>query len=96
SIEIRAFRQEEELWIQVRDNGTGMTDMELSAVMQESSTAEREGHIGIHNIHSRLKILYGESCGVWIESEKNQYTCVTLKLKVRGRLGEEMGGESDC
>lgn len=96
SIEIRAFQQEEELWIQVRDNGTGMTDMELSAVMQESSTAEREGHIGIHNIHSRLKILYGESCGVWIESEKNQYTCVTLKLKVRGRLGEEMGGESDC
>ena len=96
SIEIRAFRQEEELWIQVRDNGTGMTDMELSAVMQESSTAEREGHIGIHNIHSRLKILYGESCGVWIESEKNQYTCVTLKLKMRGGLIEEMGGESNC
>ena len=95
-IEIRAFRQGEELWIQVYDNGTGMTDMELSAVMQESSTAEREGHIGIHNIHSRLKILYGESCGVWIESEKNQYTCVTLKLKMRGVMGQEAGGETDC
>ncbi|MFQ9800100.1 MAG: hypothetical protein ACLR23_15455 [Clostridia bacterium] len=28
------------------------------------------GHIEFTNIHSRLKILYGESCGVWIESEK--------------------------
>lgn len=82
-IEIKAFRQDNILLIQVRDNGAGMSDMELSAVMEASSDTEEAGHIGIHNIDSRLKILYGDGYGVHIESEKNQYTCVTLKIPMQ-------------
>lgn len=84
TIGIRIFRQEDILYIQVRDNGAGMTDMELSAILSDDTrTGEREGHIGIQNIDSRLKILYGEDYGVDIKSKKNEYTCVTLKLKIR-------------
>lgn len=80
-IRISAEEQEGCLLIRVEDNGEGMTDMELAEIMDASSHAGQEGHIGLHNIDSRLKSLYGESFGVSIESAKNQYTHITLRLK---------------
>lgn len=98
-IDILAFRRESTLFLQVRDNGAGMTDMELAAVMRPPAEPEKDGHIGLHNIDSRLKILYGDEYGVQVESVKGQYTCVTLKVPLRDGLteGGKKGAEStDC
>ncbi len=48
----------------------------------ESTENEREhGHwIGMNNVNRRLKLLYGESFGIEIESEAGVYTKVALKL----------------
>ncbi|HIT07704.1 MAG TPA: sensor histidine kinase [Candidatus Merdivicinus faecavium] len=93
-IDIRASRQGERLLLQVRDNGAGMTDMELAAVMRPPSEPEKDGHIGLHNIDSRLKSLYGGGYGVQVESVKGEYTCVTLTVQLRDRTAE--GGGNGC
>ena len=93
-IDILAFRQEDTLFLQVRDNGAGMTDMELAAVMRAPAEPEKDGHIGLHNIDSRLKSLYGGEYGVQVESVKGQYTCVTLKVPLQD--GPAEGGKRGC
>ena len=93
-IDILAFRQEGALFLQVRDNGAGMTDMELAAVMRAPAEPEKDGHIGLHNIDSRLKSLYGGEYGVQVESVKGQYTCVTLKVPLQDGTAE--GGKRGC
>jgi sensor histidine kinase YesM len=37
-------------------------------------------NIGIANVDERLKLLYGESCGLFFESLRGKYTRVTVRI----------------
>ncbi len=65
-----------EIEVSVRDNGRGMCKERLQALRQdiENFDAHAQRHIGLRNIHYRLRLLYGEGYGLHIESEENRFT----------------------
>ena len=88
-IEIKAKRANGELHVSVRDNGVGMDAQKMNESLKEN-TAERSEtgrSIGLHNINARLKMLYGEQYGLYIESRKDEGTCVSMRLPEK--RGEE-------
>ena len=72
----------EDILFTVRDNGSGMTDEQIAAIMQKEQS-DRAG-IGIKNVNDRLKIYFGPAYGIRIESEPDEGTCVFIRMpKVR-------------
>ena len=79
------YRQKyrEDLIFHVRDNGVGMTPQELKKIFDNLNLEELQGEvseIGITNIHTRCRALYGKEYGVSIKSEKNRGTEVALRI----------------
>jgi len=73
-----------DLIIEVRDNGGGMSKQRLEEVRTiMTSQDNRAPHIGLHNLHRRLVLMYGEGCGIQIESIEGEGTLVTFILPYR-------------
>lgn len=72
------------LWITVEDNGCGMDGEKLEEVRRSLNDFDNldRTHIGICNVHQRIKMRYGENYGVTINSEINRGTTVTIKLPI--------------
>ncbi len=79
-ISIRAFIEDENLIIEVEDNGTGFDATEMNKRLEENDMmlVEEGNSIGIYNINARLKMLYGEEYGLKVYSELNKGTLVKL------------------
>ena len=79
---IRGFREQDAIKIEVFDDGVGMSEEEITRVLNLSRlTKDRvNSDFGVHNVDSRLKLLYGEEYGLTIESRLGEYTRVTVKL----------------
>lgn len=43
---------------------------------------EEEKHLGLKNIHERIKIMFGDEYGIKIHGEENQGTTVTAIMPV--------------
>lgn len=79
---------EEEDWmvIDVRDDGRGIDDDMLEMLNQRLQSGENlDGHIGLANVNSRIKLLYGEGAGVDIQSRREVGTWVRVRVGIRGR-----------
>lgn len=75
-LHIRIYEDETTLYLQVEDNGIGMSPemvRELLAGKKESS-----GSIGIANLINRLRLFYGEDAHLDIESESGRGTSMTI------------------
>ncbi|MFF2449864.1 sensor histidine kinase [Neobacillus sp. NPDC058068] len=83
---IRAVTLGEKIEISIEDNGKGMTEEELSNIVQHINCEEGDEmkSIGLRNIHQRLKLKYGDQFGISLKSIKNQGTIVTLSIPARG------------
>ncbi|WP_379224716.1 sensor histidine kinase [Paenibacillus sp. GCM10023250] len=68
--------------IEVADDGAGMPREKLEALNRSlDETEEREGHrIGLRNVHMRLKLMYGQDCGLRIQSEAGVGTSVHFSI----------------
>lgn len=68
----------------VEDDGAGMDTQRLSQVLENLSGEQSNGpSIGLNNVHQRIRLYYGESYGLKIESALGQGTRVTLRLPVK-------------
>ncbi|WP_256721694.1 cache domain-containing sensor histidine kinase [Paenibacillus odorifer] len=94
SIHIHISETEGDIFIELRDNGMGLTPERLHALNEAiyakdercESTAElreadrRTGGIGLRNVHQRLQIFYGDEYGLVVQSEAGSWTMVRLTL----------------
>lgn len=76
-IQIRIFAETGELKISVKDNGVGMNNDKTEEIIHAPSDST---HIGIANIQSRIKMIFGDHYGLSILSEENLYTAVEICL----------------
>lgn len=78
-IDITAHTREDGVEIQIDDNGRGI-ETELLSKLKESLDYSHNYsvHIGIHNVHRRLRLIYGENYGLTVESSKDRGTSVRL------------------
>jgi len=71
-----------DLIIHVRDNGLGFDSDDINQGLNKKQSSSRRGKpaIGLRNIDNRLRMLYGDSYKLLIESELNKGTRVQLKI----------------
>jgi two-component system sensor histidine kinase YesM len=79
-LNIRIYRTEDDIFMEVTDDGAGFDKNKLEN--KEKETASRNGY-GLKNVDERLRLEYGSSYGLEIESELGVGTKVVLKLRIR-------------
>ncbi len=73
--------------LEVRDTGAGMTRKRLEQVLVSMDSRESQVGFGLAAVYKRLRLLYGETCRIHIESEEQLGT--TVRLSFRLKEGEE-------
>ena len=89
-IRISAVSENQDLLISVSDDGVGMEEdvlQELRCKLQEEPSFTELGHrteqsIGLKNIHSRIRLYYGDGYGLSVESKKGTGTKITIRIPV--------------
>lgn len=86
---IRITGELEDDWLVIRisDNGVGMNRETLNGILTEREDPAENG-VGVHNVHMRIRLYYGEGSGLSFISEEGVGTTVTIRIK-RGNGREE-------
>ena len=85
-VDIRIYEKSVDLLcIEVEDNGTlsEADEEKIDKLLNHEmdSANERTVSLGIRNVNQRLKILYGEPCGLFITNNQKQHTVSTILVK---------------
>lgn len=80
SIHVFVQTQKDLLTIEIADNGVGMDRQDIETMLLSPVSREHFTGIGIKNVDERIKMIYGESYGIRVESEKGQGTRVILQI----------------
>ncbi|MFD0672421.1 sensor histidine kinase [Cohnella sp. GCM10027633] len=84
---------EQELRVVVADNGIGMDPERLEKlrgqlsrhiIPEETTGSEVSGGFGLHNVQQRLRLYYGDSCRIQVDSVDREGTTVSFHIP-RGR-----------
>ncbi|MGO4107676.1 sensor histidine kinase [Paenibacillus sp. YAF4_2] len=78
------LREEHHMEITVTDNGVGMEPERLEQLRSTLRSKDRTAnqHIGIKNVHDRIRLHYGEEYGIEINSWLGSGTVVRLRLPI--------------
>lgn len=92
TVGISIGRREDRLIIMIVDDGIGMEKPALerlrSMLEQERSTGK---HVGMKNVHDRIRSLCGDTFGLSVESRSHIGTSVTLEIPVKEALMDDKG-----
>jgi two-component system sensor histidine kinase YesM len=82
------LRAPDAIYIEVSDDGVGMTPEKLAEVraslQTESIALVEDAGFGIQNVNTRLKLYYGRQYGLTVESEYQQGTRISLTIPFVG------------
>lgn len=78
-LEIRAYRSDPFLKIEIRDNGCGMTAGQVQGIFRKDQNGERET-LGVRSVIRRINLVYGEPYRLEIDSAPDRGTTVHLYL----------------
>jgi len=73
TIKVRSRRQGTQLQILVEDDGVGIPESRLARMFEQ-------GGIGVTNVNERLKVLYGDSYRMWIDSRPGEGTSTGIEI----------------
>ncbi|HHW49232.1 MAG TPA: histidine kinase [Clostridiaceae bacterium] len=85
-VSVKAYCYNNNVYIQVEDNGAGMDSDTLEAIQSKfkhsvfDSKVEQSTNIGLYNVYKRLEMYYGSQFKFLIESERNCGTIITIVL----------------
>lgn len=85
-IQIRVIKKTKDFYIlEVEDDGPGMDDKVLNSIhhdLQYKDITKGGSQIGVVNVHRRIEYLFGTGYGLWIESQQNKGTKVSIRLPI--------------
>lgn len=80
-IRISTRIQNEVLSVIISDDGVGISTELLEKLKANLDQGQNQtDHIGIYNVHKRIRLVYGSGYGVGIDSEMEKGTVVTLRV----------------
>ena len=90
-VDIKIYQKEEQMIIEVTDNGVGMTPETVAKLNEDmhDKYVLSEEHIGVRNVNQRLQLLLGDEAGIEITSKEGKGTKVTLHLPLQKSTEEE-------
>lgn len=78
---IKAYKNNNELYIDVIDNGLGMLEEVRASLLTNVSKEKRKGSgIGLKNVHERIQLYFGNSYGLEIYSELDEGTTIRIHM----------------
>lgn len=91
-----AGQEEKCLKMYVEDNGSGIPEGEQRRLCQMLKQVENgkemyRNHVGIVNVHRRLKVHFGEPYGIQMESIPGKSTCIYLVMPILAPVPEKAG-----
>ncbi len=80
-ISIYVWKEKEDLFLAVEDDGSGMSKERLNEVQMalKGGKAETNGVYGVFNVHYRILLNYGEPYGLYLKSERGVGTTALLR-----------------
>ncbi|MEY8386173.1 sensor histidine kinase [Oscillospiraceae bacterium 38-13] len=86
-IRVTAYREGEDLLIDVEDNGLGMRPEVAASLLDEDRPEVRTSGsgIGVRNVHQRIRLTFGEGYGLTIFSEPDEGALVRVRLPALDR-----------
>jgi len=85
-IKVKVRDEKEDIKITIMDNGIGIAEEKIPGIIKDSMRHKSESaftSIGISNIDSRIKLIYGERYGLYISSTPHLYTIVEISIPKR-------------
>ncbi len=85
-VKVSSFMNGDTLILKVEDNGVGIEEEKLERLREVISKVGRSiiedsaYSIGVSNVNKRIKLIYGDECGISISSKAGFGTSVTLKI----------------
>jgi len=94
-IHIRVYRLDDRIAIDVIDYGIGISADRIGGLLEHEREAayseeDRRGHIGLANIHGRIKLHYGHAYGLHILQGPQKGTCVRALFPIPDEEGDEV------
>ncbi len=79
---IHTYKDDDNVIIDVTDNGVGMTEESICDVLSGNSQTSTEffKQIGVYNVNERIKYTFGENYGIRIKSKVGEYTTMSFIL----------------
>ncbi|MFD0693164.1 sensor histidine kinase [Paenibacillus sp. GCM10027628] len=97
-IRIEGVRDGQHVRIRVTDNGVGIEPEKLqrihSKVLKES--AVETSHIGLRNVHERIRIYFGDACGLMLSSAPGAGTVAELIVQYVDNGSDHHANTDDC
>ena len=84
-LDIMIYSQNDDLIIEVSDNGKGMSPERLKLIQENSNDLykDEKPHIGIDNIRQRIAFLYGDRASMEVSSELNVGTNIVISIPLQ-------------
>lgn len=77
---VNGYMMDNNVVLEISDNGKGMSEERLQYVLQilDYDDNKQETHIGLSNVNTRLRLMFGEQYEIDIKSKLNAGTTITL------------------
>ncbi|GEN86166.1 cache domain-containing sensor histidine kinase [Oceanobacillus sojae] len=92
SVKIKSKYQDNQLTLQIADDGVGIPDEVIQnlSMSSQADTLESSGNsIGLKNVLDRLHLYYGDRFNYRIETELNKGTIIILQIAEEGKMMDE-------
>lgn len=83
---------EKYIWFYIWDNGLGIPEERLIGLKEsfKESLSSAQSSYGLKNVHRRIKLFYGQDCGLEIKNNEAGGTTVEVKIRRLTCIGHEM------
>lgn len=85
-IQIKGYIEGEHAYIQIHDNGVGMSEEQCQALNNKQDISgirsDEPVKLGLANVKKRLKLKFGENSSLTVKSKQNEYTTISIKIKI--------------
>lgn len=80
-IHVRGYRKDKDVYLEVEDNGLGMPEEGAAELLNGKERPHKHGSgVGLVNVHSRLKLRFGEAYGLVIHSCPDEGMMVQIHI----------------
>ena len=70
---VRGEKKGQDIYISIEDNGMGMPEDVLQNLLTDTNKVSKHGSgVGVINVHSRIRLMFGEKYGLSVESEPDE------------------------
>lgn len=80
SISVNVYEEQENLMIEVKDDGIGIQRGELNNIRKNLSEHLSGNNYGLYNVNRRIYLQFGEGFGLTIKSDENMGTTAKIRL----------------